>query len=307
MITTIDNAKKDKLLGLHSYLNQRIIGQKHIIDEIVPTIINSEMGLNRSTEPRGRLFFCGPTGVGKTETSEALTEYLFGSLEYLFKFDMSEFKDLDCIKRFIGDASGDLGRLGRVLQNNQEGVLLFDEFEKAHPDIWNLFLQILDKAVITVGKGETHNLSKFYIIFTSNEGSERITENKFTPWSRIVSYVTERIKLKFRPEMIRRFGKVVVFNKLGLDEQILICQQMLTAEIARLEKLFAIKIDYAPDILNLLISQGYDGKYGARNMKSVISELLGSAISQRLLEGHLTSGKLVRSSGRDKIEMLINC
>ncbi|MES2309312.1 MAG: AAA family ATPase [Verrucomicrobiota bacterium] len=298
-------SERKRLDELESYLTTRIIGQKHVIPQVANEIRNGELSMHRESEPRGRLFFCGPTGVGKTQMAESITEFIFGSAEYLHKFDMSEFKGLNGLEKFIGNISGEVGRLGYVLEKHQKGTLLFDEFEKADASVWELFLQILDKARITVGRDKTIMLSEFYIVFTSNEGSEKIIDNKYTPFTRIEEYVRERVKLKFKPEMIQRFKNLIVFNKLSIDEQTLICRPMLEMEIDRLSKKFNIKIDYEAEILNLLVSRGYDAKYGARNMKNVIDDQVRNALAKHLVAGDLASGKLIFNRSNHQLDFII--
>ena len=166
-----------KLSGLEGYLSSKIRGQGHVIPRVCSVLERGELGLQPPEKPLGSFLFLGPTGVGKTELTLEFSRYLFGEGS-IHRFDMSEFQHLDSVKLFLGDETGNPGRLERVLAEHRKGVLLFDEVEKAHRLIWDLFLQMLDAARITLADHQTHDLSSFFIVCTSNIGSQQLLRQK---------------------------------------------------------------------------------------------------------------------------------
>ncbi len=273
-----------KLSSLESVLSERIIGQEHVIPRIAEVIRQGELGLTSKNEPRGCFFFLGPTGVGKTETAKTFARHLYGE-NHFFTLDMSEFKYPDSIIHLIGDHTGKVGRLGKILEIASEGIILFDEIEKAHPDIRDLFLQMYDEARITVGDGKVYSLSKFYLVITSNIGSRKIIHGRHTPFTTIENYVIREVSREFRPELIRRFRHIIVFDKLSLENQTEICRLVLEEEIKRLHQEHGFRISYEPDLLPFLLEQGYDEIYGARNLRNIIQFMIRKTISDQLMKG----------------------
>ncbi len=293
----------DRINSFEAKLRARVIGQDDAIHEVAQVIIQGELNLTSSEEPKGCFFFLGPTGVGKTETSKAIAAVLFDS-ECYYPFDMSEFKHQDSIKNFIGDHTGNIGRLGRSLGNATKGVILFDEIEKAHPDIRDLFLQIYDERRITVGDGKTIDLRNFYLIMTSNIGSAKIVDSHYVPFSRIRDYVQQQVAREFRPEFIRRFRNMIVYNKLTLEDQRRICALMVDKEIRRLREEQGFEITASAVALNRLLDLGYDDKYGARNLRNVIQFHIRKAIADGILSKQHHSGKLEYSHENLKFQII---
>jgi ATP-dependent Clp protease ATP-binding subunit ClpB len=246
--------------------------------------------------------FLGPTGVGKTELTLEFSRYLFGG-DPAFRFDMSEFLHLDNVKLFMGDETGGPGRLGNVLSQHRQGVLLFDEIEKAHHLIWDLFLQMLDAARITLADHRTYDLSGFYIICTSNIGSQQLLRP-----TRLLSTTLERAVLCelhqfFRPELIGRFDEKIVFKPLSPDTQREIAHLTLCEELARFrERGFDLTV--SGEAFEFLVRRGIYKTLGARPMKKTVQKFIGDAIRDALKAGASPSGILAVSSLNDRLRIV---
>ncbi len=299
----IDLSMAGKLKLLETTLKLKIKGQNHVIPEIVQVLQNGEFGLKSKDRPKGSFLFLGPTGVGKTEITLTFSDYLFGKGR-LHRFDMSEFMHFDSIKEFRGDESGHIGRLEEVLKKHDEGVLLFDEMEKADKRILDLFLQILDTATVTLARGAKYNLSNFYIVFTSNIGSGRIKDSKYLTYGRVKKAIMLELKSVLRPEFVARISNICVFKKLEYDTQKEIAQCMLNSEINRI-KLLGQNISYDSTLLNYVIRNGIDRNMGARPLRNCIETTVQTAVSNRLLNGFLADGMIQADLRNNKI-MIIN-
>ena len=293
-----------KLEFLEDTLKIKIKGQNHVIPEIVQVLQNGEFGLKSKDRPKGSFLFLGPTGVGKTEITLTFSDYLFGKGK-LHRFDMSEFMHFDSIKEFRGDESGHIGRLEEVLHKHKEGVLLFDEMEKADKRILDLFLQILDTATVTLAKGTRYNLSNFYIVFTSNIGSGRVKESKYLTYGRIKKAITLELRSVLRPEFIARISNICVFRKLEYDVQVKIAENMLNAEMKRI-KLLGYNISYDNSLLNYVIRNGIDRNMGARPLRNCIETTVQAAVSNSLLNGYSADGTIQADLKNNKIQLYNN-
>jgi len=224
----------DRLKHMEEELKKCIIGQDHAVERVVSVLRRGELGLTSEKRPKGSFIFLGPTGVGKTELAMTFTKYLFGE-EKLFRFDMSEFMHFDSVKELRGDEYGNLGRLGAILEKNiTGGCLLFDEVEKADSQILMLFLQMLDTAKITLSNNRTYDLSGFYIVFTSNIGTENILNASKVPFKTIERSVLNQLQMEFRPELVARIDEKIVFNRLDYESQRKITELLLEREVGRL-------------------------------------------------------------------------
>ena len=294
----------DKIKGLEDHLRSKIRGQNHVISKVCSVLERGELGLSPEGRPKGTFLFLGPTGVGKTELTLEFTRYLFHD-DLMFRFDMSELQHIDAVKQFLGDETGNTGRLGKILSENHQGVLLFDEIEKAHRLIWDLFLQILDAGRITLGNNQTYDLTKFYIVCTTNIGSADILRPNSLPFATIERAVIGRLYQSFRPELIGRFNEKIVFKRLSYDVQREIAKQTLDKEIMRLGRLgFCLKIN--DSILEFLVRKGVDKLLGARPMRATVERLIGDAVRHSLKNGDSGSGALFYSQKTDSLEILEN-
>ena len=274
-------SKMEKLKALETELREKIKGQDHVISEIADLLQRGEIGLMEENKPRSSFLFLGPTGVGKTETVKAFTEFLFGG-DKLHRLDMSEFMHFDSIKELRGDETGNAGRLGAVLEKHEDGTLLFDEIEKAHPQIMDLFLQALDDARVTLGNGKTYDLSNFYLVFTSNIGASRLTNIKKMSYERIKKNLMIELKMRLRPETVNRFEKICVFKFLEVETQKDIAEEMLKNECGRLSRM-GYSITYDSNLIDYAVRNGIDRNMGARPLKRCIGRVMQNAIIDDLL------------------------
>src|ERR1700677_670340 len=254
-----------KLRNLETHLKANIKGQDHVLPRICSVLQRGELNLVHPNRPKGSFLFVGPTGVGKTEITIAFTEYLCGS-DHLHRFDMSEFQNQSSVGLLLGNSSADTGMLGRALDKNSRGTLLFDEMEKAHPLVLDLFLQILDAGRIPLANGETRNLNNYYIVFTSNICAGEAMRMDSSAFATIERTVLRRVDQTLRPELVARINKKLVFNRLPYSIQREICEQMVQRETARLNALgFVIEINAST--VEMLVREGYHRTLGARPMR----------------------------------------
>jgi ATP-dependent Clp protease ATP-binding subunit ClpA len=280
-----------KLQGLEKTLSQRIRGQAHVIPRVVSVLQRGELGLTKPTRPRGSFMFLGPTGVGKTEITLAFTEFLFGA-DKLFRFDMSEYQTQESLGLLLGARLGERGTLGMAYDKSPSGTLLFDEIEKAHPRVLDVFLQILDAARVTMASGDTLDFSKHYIVLTSNIGAAEILHIQHSTQATMERHVLTRAQQSLRPEMFARITEKLVFNRLTYEDQLEIASLLLTNELKFLsDKGHALTP--SESVLPFLVRRGFHPKLGARPMRDAIEKLVGDAVSNDLLTGGNASGQLL--------------
>lgn len=299
------NTSIEKLNGLEPYLSSKIKGQDHVITRVCSVLERGELGLQPPDEPLGSMLFLGPTGVGKTETTLEFSCYLFGD-DAVFRFDMSEFLHIDSVKLFMGDESGAPGRLGKVLSEHRRGVLLFDEIEKAHRQIWDLFLQMLGAARITLADHRTYDLSGFYIVCTSNIGSQMLLRPTRLPFATLERAVMSELNRTFRPELIGRFSEKIVFKPLSPDIQREIGRLVVSHELARI-RAKGFDLTVSEEAFEFLVRQGIHKTLGARPMKKAVQKLIGDSIRNALKSGHLPVGTLAVSDGSDVLTINNDC
>jgi ATP-dependent Clp protease ATP-binding subunit ClpA len=288
-----------RLNGLEPYLRSRIIGQDHVVPIVSELIRQAENNLTHAHEPRCKLLFLGPTGTGKTELAKAISDYIFGPGK-LHHLNMSQYQHIDAVKNLIGDDSGKVGKLGEILENNPgPKTILFDECEKGHRNLIDLFLQILDEAVVDVGYNVRYDLSDCYIILTSNVGSAAIMNAKRTNPVRLVEHCKSEFGKTFRPELIERFQEFVVFHKLTPEAQYQIAEKLIREEICHLADK-GYTVSYSPDVVNFLYQIGYSKLYGARPMRKKVNSHIRAAVNNYFLR-HLTkiNGELIVNPNRD--------
>jgi ATP-dependent Clp protease ATP-binding subunit ClpA len=287
------------LNGLESHLLSKIKGQNHVIPRVCSVLERGQLGLQPINKPLGSFLFLGPTGVGKTELTLEFTRYLFGGNE-VYRFDMSEFLHLDNVKLFMGDEIGNPGRLGDLLSQHQQGVLLFDEIEKAHRLIWDLFLQMLDAARITLNDHRTYDLSGFYLVCTSNIGSQRLLRSTRLPFTTLERAVISELHKFFRPELVGRFDEKIVFKPLSPDTQRDIGQIAIFEELVRFRgKGFDLRV--SEEAFEFLVRRGIHKAFGARPMKKTVQKFIGDAIAHALKSGAQPNGTLAVSPLADHL------
>ena len=297
------NPQIEKLTGLEPHLISKIKGQAHAISRVCSVLERAQLGLQPAGKPLGSFLFLGPTGVGKTELTLEFSRYLFGS-DSVLRFDMSEFLHLDNVKLFMGDETGSAGRLGKILSEHRHGVLLFDEIEKAHRLIWDLFLQMLDAARITLANHRTYDLSGFYIVCTSNIGSQQLLRPTRLPFATLERAVLSELHRVFRPELVGRFDEKIVFKPLCPDTQRQIGRLAIDEELARLrQKGFDLAV--SEEAFEFLLRRGIHKTLGARPMKKTVQKFLGDAIRQSIKSSAAPIGMIEVSPGNDTMTILL--
>ncbi len=292
-------AEIEKLNGLEPHLRSKILGQDHAISRVCSVLERGQLGLQPEGKPLGSFLFLGPTGVGKTELTLEFSRYLFCS-DSVFRFDMSEFQHEDSVKQFLGDESGRPGRLQNVLATHRHGVLLFDEIEKSHHLIWDLFLQMLDAARITLARHQTYDLSGFYIVSTSNIGSQQLLRPTRLPFATLERAVLSEMQRVFRPELVGRFDEKIVFKPLCPDTQRQIGRLAVDEEIVRLrQKGFDLSI--SAEAFEFLLRRGINKTQGARHMKKTVQNYIGDALRENLKLAFQPVGNLNVATATDEL------
>lgn len=294
-----DGALEEKLQDLEGHLRARIRGQESVLPRIASVLRRGELGLSKPTRPRGSLLFLGPTGVGKTETALAFTEFLFGQ-ERLFRFDMSEYQTQESLGLLLGAKLGERGTLGMAYDRSRLGTLLFDEIEKAHPRVLDVFLQILDAARVTMADGQTLDLRDYYVVFTSNLGAAEILHIAHSTRATMERHVLTRAQQAMRPELFARIAEKLVFNRLSYDDQLEIAALLLRSELTFLRSK-GHELTPSHSVLPFLVQRGFHPKLGARPMRDAVEKLVGDAVAADLLAGGKGCGELVETMNRLQI------
>jgi ATP-dependent Clp protease ATP-binding subunit ClpA len=270
-----------RLRQLEGYLRDRIRGQNHVIPRVVSALHRGELGLTMTNRPRGSFLFLGPTGVGKTELSLAFTDYLLGR-DKLFRFDMSEYQTQESLGVLLGGRVGEIGLLGMPVAKSATGTLLFDEIEKGHPRVLDVFLQVLDAARVTMASGETLDLSGFYIVFTSNIAGAEIINLQHSSFATMERHVLAKAQRKLRPELYARITEKLVFNRLNYDVQMEIARLHIGRELSFLrDKGFDLTLGHS--VVSFLMQRGFHPRLGARPLRDIIEKHLRGAIAKAAL------------------------
>lgn len=283
------------------HLARQIRGQSEALALISSVVIRGELGMAQPRRPKGSFLFIGPTGVGKTETANVFTRYVSGSDPV--RFDMSEYQLQKSVEKLIGEDRKDRGLLGHALCVRQDGTLLFDEIEKAHPLVLDLFLQVLEDGRITIATGETLDLTRFYVVFTSNIGSREVMGMASPPFSSVKRTVLLRASQQLRPELYNRITEKVVFARLDFSAQREICEHLIAREQSRLREL-GHRIEIAPSAVEFLLREGYHKTLGARPLRGVIERYLQDAIATAVLAGRSGSGQIDVCQSRERLEIV---
>ena len=296
-------SEKEKLLSLESALGARVVGQETAVEAVANAIRRNRAGLSDPNRPIGSFLFLGPTGVGKTELCRTLAAFLFDSDEAMVRIDMSEFMEKHSVARLIGAPPGYVGYdqggyLTEAVRRRPYSVVLFDEIEKAHADVFNVLLQVLDDGRLTDGQGRTVDFRNTVIIMTSNPGSHLIQEMNYDDYEAMKLAVMEIVSAHFRPEFINRIDETVVFHALGKEHM----QGIATIQLARLRKRLAereLGLEISPAALAQLVEVGYDPVFGARPLKRAIQTHLENPLAQRILAGDFVPGSTVHVDYKD--------
>lgn len=294
-----EGGEKEKLLNLEKILHQRVIGQEEAVKVISNALRRARAGMASSKKPIGTFMFLGPTGVGKTETCKALAEAYFGSEDSMIRFDMSEYQDIAGIYQLIGAPQGTPeaqagGKLTNAVRDNPFSLILFDELEKAHPDILNLFLQVFDEGWITDSLGRKVKFNNSIIIATSNAGAQLIQESIKQGMSskELKSNLMEYLQKEgiFKPEFLNRFTSVVNFNPLTQEQIVIITDKLIKALASSLEKDKGILLKMDQGAVIKLAELGYDPLMGARPIQRVIQKKVEDILAKRMLSGEIGRG-----------------
>merc|ERR1712159_246968 len=290
----------EKLLNLEAELHKKVIGQNKAVQSVSSAVQRSRTGLNDPNRPIASFLFLGPTGVGKTELSKALASQLFDSENAQIRIDMSEYMEKHSISRLIGAPPGYVGyeaggQLTEAIRRKPYCVLLFDEIEKAHKDVFNVLLQILDEGRVTDGQGRTTNFKNTIIILTSNLGSELIIDMDMTNSlsTNIDELIDQTLKANFRPEFLNRLDEIINFDPLKKETLLKVVDLQLNRLRERLEAK-GIEIEINNDVLFFITEIGYNPSYGARPLKRVIQKELESKIAKYILKGKYKEGSTIK-------------
>ncbi len=292
----ITETHRERLLNLEAHLLENIRGQDTALVRMASVLRRGELDLCSPHRPKGSLLLLGPTGVGKTESTVVFTRYLRGD-DCLFRFDMSEYQTQESLSLLLGADSQERGNLGRCVTGATNGTLLFDEIEKAHPRIMDVFLQILDAGRVTFADGFTADLSGFYIVFTSNIASSELLDWQHSSFATMERHVLTRAQQWLRPELYARITEKLVFQRLSYEVQTDIAQLMLTRHLAMLEARGHCLVA-EPDVLPFLIRHGFHPRLGARPLRDAIERLVGDAVAASLLHAGSGGGFLLVKDDR---------
>lgn len=293
-VSRLVTAEAEKLAHLEDDLAQRVVGQKDALREVANSVRRSRAGIGDENRPAGVFLFLGPTGVGKTELTKALAELLFGDENLIVRLDMSEYSERHSVARLIGAPPGYIGyeeggQLTEAVHRKPFSVVLLDEIEKAHPEVFNLLLQIMDDGRLTDGKGRTIDFKNAILIMTSNLGSEKWAEGKNQSVGEIRDEVMQEVKSTFRPEFINRLDQIILFESLRSED----LAQIVAIQLARVQKRLAkqkIELEVSPETQKLLAKLGYDPAFGARPLKRVIREKILDPLALLLVKNEAAEG-----------------
>ena len=301
--------EREKLLKMEEELGRRVVGQNEALEAVSDAVRRARAGLNDPNKPLGSFLFLGPTGVGKTELTKALAGYLFDDDNAITRIDMSEYMEKHSVSRLIGAPPGYVGydeggALTEAVRRRPYQVVLFDEVEKAHPDVFNVLLQVLDDGRLTDGQGRTIDFKNTLIIMTSNLGSQYLADQpEGEDVEAVRPLVMEQVRAHFRPEFLNRIDEIILFHRLGREQM----GGIVRIQLARLEKLMAdrrLTLALDDSALTWLADKGYDPVYGARPLKRVIQKELVDPMAKKLLAGEIEDGSVVAvSAGSDGLEI----
>jgi ATP-dependent Clp protease ATP-binding subunit ClpC len=299
-VSQLTTEERQRLLQLEQELHGRIVGQDEAVRAVAEAVRRSRAGLADPRKPIGSFLFLGPTGVGKTELARTLADALFGSEDLMVRFDMSEFQERHTVSRLVGAPPGyvgydEAGQLTEQVRRRPYSVLLFDEIEKAHPDVFNILLQILDDGRLTDAQGRTVDFKNTVVIMTSNLGADRIQEHARSgePFEELQQDLMDILRRSFRPEFINRIDEIIVFRALT-EEQLVDITHLLLDRLTRRLRAQHVEVEFSDDAVSLLARQGYDPEFGARPLGRTIQRLVENPLSNMVLNGDTEPGDKVR-------------
>lgn len=306
-VNKLTEAESERLMHLEEELHRRIVGQEEAVVAVAKAIRRARAGLKDAGKPIGSFIFVGPTGVGKTDLSKALAESMFGDEKMLVRLDMSEYMEKNSVSKLIGAPPGYVGfdegggQLTERIRRQPYSVVLFDEIEKAHPDVFNLLLQILDDGRLTDSRGRVVSFKNTVIILTSNVGAHEVREaaplgfsqvSKESAYDNMKERIEEALKRQFKPEFLNRLDDVIVFHKLSREDAALICERIVASLQKRL-KAREIELEVRPAALEKLVDEGYSEEFGARPLKRVVRRRIEDRLSEEILQGRVGGGSSV--------------
>ena len=316
-VNKIVEEESERLLRLEEILHDRVIGQEQAVKAIARAIRRSRAGLKDPNRPIGSFLFLGPTGVGKTELSKALAEVQFGHENQIIRIDMSEYMEKHAVSRMIGSPPGYIGydeggQLTERVRRNPYSVVLFDEIEKAHPDVFNILLQILDDGRLTDSKGRTVDFKNTIVIMTSNVGANTISKQKIlgfsisknseeeakTNYEKMKDHIMVELKQKFRPEFLNRIDDIIVFHSL-VESHIAQIVRLMTHDVIQRLKEMEINLEMSEEAIKIIAKAGFDLEYGARPLKRAIQKELEDQLSEAILKGNVKKGSTVLAETED--------
>ncbi|MEG0191462.1 MAG: ATP-dependent Clp protease ATP-binding subunit, partial [Lachnospiraceae bacterium] len=307
-VQKLEEDESARLQKLESTLHKRVIGQEEAVSAVAKAVKRGRVGLKDPKRPIGSFLFLGPTGVGKTELSKALAETLFGNEESMIRIDMSEYMERHSVAKMIGSPPGyvgheDGGQLSEKVRRNPYAVILFDEIEKAHPDVFNILLQVLDDGHITDSQGRKVDFRNTVIIMTSNAGAQAIIDPKKLgfvskedvsgDYKRMKSNVMDEVKILFRPEFLNRIDEIIVFHSLDKEHMKQIVSLMCKELILRAKKQLNMQLVIRDSVKNYIVEKGTDQKYGARPLRRAIQNELEDRMAEAILSGEISSDSVV--------------
>ena len=302
-VSRMMQGEREKLLHMEDALHRRVVGQNEAVRLVSDAIRRSRSGLSDPNRPYGSFLFLGPTGVGKTELCKALAEFLFDTESHLIRIDMSEFMEKHSVARLIGAPPGYVGYeeggyLTEAVRRKPYSLILLDEVEKAHPDVFNVLLQVLDDGRMTDGQGRTVDFKNTVIVMTSNLGSQMIQQMSGDDYGVIKLAVMAEVKTQFRPEFVNRIDEIVVFHALSeknIESIARIQMKGLESRLAKME----ISLDVAPDALAAIANVGFDPVYGARPLKRAIQQEIENPLAKEILAGSFVAGDTILVSHKN--------
>jgi ATP-dependent Clp protease ATP-binding subunit ClpB len=301
-VTKLLEGEKEKLLHLEDELHKRVIGQDEAVNAVAEAVVRARSGLKDPQRPIGSFIFLGPTGVGKTELARALAQFLFDDEKAMIRIDMSEYQDKHTTARLLGAPPGYIGfeeggQLTEAVRRRPYCVILFDEIEKAHPDVFNVLLQVLDDGRLTDGQGRTVDFKNTIVVMTSNIGSQRILQYKGSVvgevYDRMKDAVMDELKKHFRPEFLNRVDETIVFHALTEGD----LKKIIDIQMGRLRERLAerrITIELSDEAKSFLVRGGYEPAYGARPLKRILQKEVETTLARKLLKGEIMDGATVK-------------